>query len=110
MKSPLPNSAEEEGIVPVFLSRKEWNDKKTQYSCTGYYLLLNNSLTIHKFQLIHMKKVILNLDTHEFAISLEYSWSSHVHNIENLVFDPLPKRSQFTDFFLTKSYKQMIAE
>ena len=30
--------------------------------------------------------------------------------MENLVFDPMPKWSQFTEFFLTKSYKPILAE
>ena len=57
-----------------------------------------------------MQKVILNLCTHQFTNSLEYSWSSHVYNMENLVFGPMPKWSQFTEFFLTKSYQQILAE
>ena len=108
LKSPLPISAEEEGIVTI--ERKESNYKKKQYSCTDYSFLLNNSLTIHKLQGIHMQKVIVKLGTHEFANSLENSWSSRVHNMENVVFDPISKWSQFIDIFLTKSYKLMLAK
>ena len=57
-----------------------------------------------------MQKVILNLGTHKFTNNLEYSWLSCVYNMENLVFDPMPKWSQFTEFLLTKSYKWILAE
>ena len=30
--------------------------------------------------------------------------------MENLAYDPMPKWSQFTEFFLTKSYKRILAE
>ena len=92
------------------IERKESNYKNKQYSCTDYSFLLNDSLTIHKLQVIHMQKVIVKLGTHEFANSLEYSWSCYLHNIENLAFDPMPKWSQFTKFSLTKYYKQILAE
>ena len=36
--------------------------------------------------------------------------SLNVYSIENLVFNPMPKWSEFTEYFLTQSYKHMLAE
>ena len=38
----------EEGTVPIFPVRKEWNEKKKEYYRTGYPLLLGYSITIYK--------------------------------------------------------------
>ena len=99
-------SANEPKLVPIVMEESYFFRNKEQ--CTRKMLPLKPgyAVSIHSSQGAELDSVICDVGEREFAAGLVYVALSRVRRMQNLYFDPFPKRSRFLSIGKTKVFAQ----
>ena len=99
-------SANEPKLVPIVMEESYFIRNKEQ--CTRKMLPLKPgyAVSIHSSQGAELDSVICDVGEREFAAGLVYVALSRVRRMQNLYFDPFPKRSRFLSIGKTKVFAQ----
>lgn len=74
-------------IVPIFLSKREFEKGKAVCSRTQFPLTIAYAITVHKSQGATLDQAVLNIATRQFTAGLTYVAVSRVKKLEGLMFE-----------------------
>ena len=100
----VPNS------VPIVLQENHFTRGQEQCTRRMLPLLPGYAISIHSSQGAELESVIVNVGPQEFAAGLVYVALSRVRRIQNLYFEPFPKRPRFLSVGKTKVFAQRLKQ
>ena len=100
----VPNS------VPIVVQENHFTRGQEQCTRRMLPLLPGYAISIHSSQGAELESVIVNVGPQEFAAGLVYVALSRVRRIQNLYFEPYPKRPRFLSVGKTKVFAQRLKQ